>query len=185
MAEIRAAGQFLFYFGINKPHKNLPALIDAYAQWRTASAYPLVIAGAWDERYPEAKQAAAQKNLGDSVIFLGPIPDADLPALYAAATAFIFPSRYEGFGLPVLEAMACGTPVACSNTSSLPEVAGDAALLFAPDDINAIAGALTQLTDSSTRLRLRERGLQQAARFTWRRTAEQTLAVYRSLAVKT
>lgn len=175
---------FFLYFGINKPHKNLPALINAYAQWRTAAAYPLVIAGAWDARYPESKQAAAQNNLGDAVTFLGPIPDADLPALYAAATAFIFPSRYEGFGLPVLEAMACGTPVACSNTSSLPEVAGDAALLFAPDDADALAGALTQLMDKSTRLHLRQRGLQQAARFTWQRTAAQTVAVYRSLAMK-
>ena len=172
---------FFLYFGINKPHKNLPALISAYAEWRTKAALPLVIAGAWDQRYPESKQLVAQKKLGEAVTFLGSIPDDDLPGLYAAATAFIFPSRYEGFGLPVLEAMACGTPVACSNTSSLPEVAGDAALLFAPDSPSALAHALSQLMDAPTRLQMRDRGLQQAARFTWQRTAQQTLAVYRNL----
>ena len=172
---------FLLYFGSNKPHKNLPNLIKAYAERSGTASCPLVIAGAWDEHYLEPKELVARKNLTDTVNFLGPIPDADLPGLYAAATAFIFPSRYEGFGLPVLEAMSCGTPVACSNTSSLPEVTGNAALLFAPDNINAIADSLEQLMDKQTRLLLRERGLQQAARFTWQRTAQQTLSVYRSL----
>jgi alpha-1,3-rhamnosyl/mannosyltransferase len=176
---------FFLYFGINKPHKNLTTLIDAYSQLQNAqsglAAFPaLVIAGAWDKRYPEAKEDAATLGLGDTVHFLGRIDDDDLPALYTAATVFVFPSRYEGFGLPVLEAMACGTPVACSNASSLPEVAGDAALLFAPTDTSAIAQAIQRLTDdASLRADLRQRGLRQAARFTWRRTAELTLAVYR------
>ena len=114
--------------------------------------------------------------------FLGPVADADLPALYAAATCFVFPSRYEGFGLPVLEAMACGTPVACSNVSSLPEVAGDAALLFDPADAAAMAQAIARLLDEpSLRDDLRTRGLAQAARFTWERTAARTLDVYRKL----
>ncbi len=138
--------QFVLYLGINKPHKNLVTLLHACAQL-PAGAPPLVIAGAWDDRYPEAKQAAAALNLTGRVRFLGPVADADLPALYAAATCFVFPSRYEGFGLPVLEAMDCGTPVACSNVSSLPEVAGDAALLFDPADAAAMAQSVARLLD--------------------------------------
>lgn len=173
--------RFLLYLGINKPHKNLVTLLHAYAQL-PASAPPLVVAGAWDDRYPEAKQAAVKLNLTARVRFLGPVADADLPALYAAATAFVFPSRYEGFGLPVLEAMACGTPVACSNVSSLPEVAGDAALLFDPADPVAIAQALMQLLDAPSLCEeLRTRGLAQAARFTWAHTAALTLDLYRKL----
>ena len=173
--------QFVLYLGINKPHKNLVTLLHAYAQL-PASAPPLVIAGAWDDRYPEAKQSAAALNLTERVRFLGPVTEADLPALYAAATAFVFPSRYEGFGLPVLEAMACGTPVACSNVSSLPEVAGDSALLFDPADAAALAQTIARLLDEpSLRDDLRTLGLAQAARFTWERTAARTLDVYRKL----
>ncbi len=114
--------------------------------------------------------------------FLGRIDDADLPGLYAAATLFVFPSRYEGWGLPVVEAMACGTPVACSNASSLPEAAGDAALLFDPDDTAAITAALAQgLSDSGLRAELAERGLAQAARFTWAGNASATLGIYRTI----
>lgn len=172
---------FVLYLGINKPHKNLVTLLHAYAQL-PVSAPPLVVAGAWDERYPEARQTAARLALTARVRFLGPVADADLPALYAAATIFIFPSRYEGFGLPVLEAMACGTPVACSNVSSLPEVAGDAALLFDPTNPTAMAQAMVQLLDAPSRCaEMRTRGLAQAARFTWAQTAALTLDVYRKL----
>ena len=164
-----------------RQHKNLTTLIQAYARL-PASAPPLAIAGAWDARYPEAKTTAQTLGLGSRVRFLGPVDEADLPALYTAATAFVFPSFYEGFGLPVLEAMACGTPVACSNVSSLPEVAGDAALLFAPGDARALAGALERLIeDHALRAELRQLGLAQAARFTWAHTAAATLGVYRKL----
>ena len=121
----------------------------------------------------------------ESVRFLGPVADADLPALYAGADLFVFPSLYEGFGLPVLEAMACGTPVACSNTSSLPEVAGDAALLFDPTDIQAMVGAMDlALGDANMREELRGRGAAQAARFSWERTAQATMEVYRDVVRK-
>jgi glycosyltransferase involved in cell wall biosynthesis len=111
------------------------------------------------------------------------VPEADLPALYSAATLFVFPSLYEGFGLPVLEAMACGVPVIGSNTSSLPEVTGDAALLVDPADVGALAAAITDLLENeSRREEMQERGLQQAARFSWDRTAAMTLEMYREVA---
>ncbi len=174
--------QFLLYLGINKPHKNLPALIDAYAQMASRHAPPLVIAGAWDSRYPQPKQHAARLQLGDAVRFLGPVNERDLPALYSAATLFVFPSLYEGFGLPVLEAMACGTPVACSNTPGLAEVAGDAALLFDPLSVTEIRNAMTELIeDSRQRARRAEQGLARAALYSWQATAEATLRCYRQL----
>jgi alpha-1,3-rhamnosyl/mannosyltransferase len=155
----------------------------------------LVIAGAWDLRYPEARELANSSGVKTSTengqhpvssnqlpVWLGPVLEADLPALYSAATAFVFPSLYEGFGLPVLEAMACGTPVVCSNTSSLPEVAGDpsAALLVDPLDTEALAEALRLvLTNNNLRAELRRRGLARAARFTWQQTAAATLVIYR------
>ena len=130
--------RFVLYLGSNKPHKNLTRLVEAWqvagGGWQIAN-YKLVIAGAWDERYPEARDLANSSGAKASPengqhpassfqlpIWLGPVPEADLPTLYSAATAFVFPSLYEGFGLPVLEAMACGTPVICSNTSSLLEM---------------------------------------------------------------
>ena len=178
----RLPDRFLLYLGINKPHKNLPALVDAYAQTASRLAAPLVIAGAWDNRYPQSKQRARRHRLGDAVRFLGPIDERDLPALYSAATLFVFPSLYEGFGLPVLEAMACGTPVACSNTASLAEVTGEAALLFDPHSVAAIRDALSELIeDGRQRARRSEQGLARAGRFSWQATAEATLRCYRQL----
>ena len=207
--------RFVLYLGSNKPHKNLTRLVEAWqmanSEWQIANGKlqiatqiadtRLVIAGAWDERYPEARELANSSGAKASPengqlpassnqlpVWLGPVPEADLPALYSAATAFVFPSLYEGFGLPVLEAMACGTPVICSNTSSLPEVAGDpaagsgpsAALLVDPLDTAALADALRLvLTDDGLRAELRRRGLARAARFTWQQTAAATLAIYR------
>ena len=129
--------QYVLYVGTNKPHKNLVRLIEAWGiiHRDAAPRYALVIAGYWDGRYPEPKRLAEQMDLSGSVLFTGPIDDRDLPALYTGATLFVFPSLYEGFGLPVLEAMACGTPVACSRTDALAEVAGDVATLFDPVDI--------------------------------------------------
>ena len=189
--------RFVLYLGSNKPHKNLTRLVEAWrianSKWQIADSR-LVIAGAWDARYPEARERASALMTTDPAssfqlpVWLGAVPERDLPGLYAAATAFVFPSLYEGFGLPVLEAMACGTPVICSNTSSLPEVAGDpsagsgpsAALLVDPLDTEALAEALRLvLTDDGLRAELRHRGLARAARFTWQQTAAATLAIYR------
>jgi len=171
--------RFFLYLGSNKPHKNLVRLVEAWSRV-TADEVALVVAGAWIPQYPEPKQAA--ERLGVPVRWLGPVPESDLPALYSAAEAFVFPSLYEGFGLPVLEAMACGVPVACSNTSSLPEVAGGAALYFDPEDLGSISGTLLRLLlDAELRARLRDRGMEQARGFSWNRTAEKTLEVYRSV----
>lgn len=180
----RLPDRYLLYLGSNKPHKNLPRLIRAFAAAALQSPETgLVVAGAWDPRNPEARQLVRDLGLEDAVRFLPNVPNADLPALYAGATAFVFPSLYEGFGLPVLEAMACGAPVACSNTSSLPEVAGEAAVLFDPTDVQAMATAIIRLLgDEGLRGQLRERGLQRASSFTWQRTAELTLRAYRQAA---
>ena len=174
--------QYVLYLGSNKPHKNLPRLVEAWAHiTHHASRITLVIAGHEDPRYPQARQRAAALGL-DNVLFLGAVAEEDLPALYSGAELFVFPSLYEGFGLPVIEAMACGTPVACSNTSSLPEVAGDAALLFDPHTPEAMATAIHQaLRDEELREELRRRGLAQAQRFSWEQTARMTYAVYKEV----
>ncbi len=174
--------EYILYFGSNKPHKNLVTLVEAYATMAAETGARLVIAGYWDAAYPESRRRAEALGLGERVRFLGPVDEADAPALYSGATCFVFPSRYEGFGLPVLEAMACGAAVACSNTSSLPQVGGDAALYFAPEDIDGLAHALRRLiSDPVLRQTLAQKGLEQARRFSWSRTATQTLEVYRSL----
>jgi alpha-1,3-rhamnosyl/mannosyltransferase len=177
--------RYVLYFGSNKPHKNLLRLVEAYAQsgiGDRGSGIGLVVAGHWDERYPAAKQAVERLNLKDAVRFIGAVKDAELPALYGGAEVFVFPSEYEGFGLPVLEAMACGAPVVCSNRSSLPEVAGDAALLCDPQDVTSIAQALEQvLSDQGLSETRRAQGRARAAQFSWENMAMQTAAAYRSL----
>jgi glycosyltransferase involved in cell wall biosynthesis len=175
--------KFLLYLGSNKPHKNLVRLIEAWAVVQAeAPDVTLVVAGTWLLQHPEPRQRAQALGIDDRVCWLGALPDTDLPALYASADVFVFPSLYEGFGLPVIEALACGTPVACANTSSLPEVAGDAAVLFDPTQTAAIVDALRQiLGDAGLRAGLRQNGLAQAAKFSWRQTALKTLELYRSL----
>jgi alpha-1,3-rhamnosyl/mannosyltransferase len=138
----------------------------------------LVIAGHWDARYPQARDLVTNLGLQEHVRFLHDVAEADLPGLYAGAELFVFPSLYEGFGLPLLEAMACGAPVLCCNTSSVPEVVGDAALPARPD-VDSLAAALTRLLeDAALREALSAAGRQQARQFSWRKTAEATLAVY-------
>ena len=165
--------RYVCYVGNTMPHKNLARVVDAMARVRRGCGpVPLVIAGAPDKHRPALEAAAARHGLGDGLRLLGPVPDDDLPALLSAAAVFVYPSLYEGFGLPVLEAMACGCPVVTSDRASLPEVAGDAALACDPLDTPAIAEAVaTLLTDASAAARLRAAGPLRAAAFTWSRCA--------------
>jgi glycosyltransferase involved in cell wall biosynthesis len=178
--------RYVLYCGSNKPHKNLPRLIAAMSKSagpNQRSGIHLVVAGAWDTRYPEAQRLVNRLGLRERVHFIGPVSDADLPALYSGALVFAFVSEYEGFGLPPLEAMACGTPVVIGNTSSLPEVIGQAGARVDPARVDEIAQAIDQIVqDRELRATMRQHGLEHAARFTWERTARQTLDVYRSVA---
>jgi glycosyltransferase involved in cell wall biosynthesis len=170
----------LLSLSAKRPHKNLLALIGALARIPAAERPVLVLAGYPTAHEAELRARAASEGLDADVRFPAWLSAEELEGLWALAQAFVFPSLYEGFGLPVLEAMARGVPVACSNASSLPEVAGDAALLFDPHDEAAIAGALRRLLDEATlREQLRVRGLARAAEFTWQRTARLTLESYR------
>ncbi len=173
---------FLLYVGTIEPRKNLPRLIEAYASIRSQDV-KLVIAGKKGWLYEETFKLVESLGLQDDVIFPGYVHDADLPALYSAADCFLFPSLYEGFGLPVLEAMACGTPVITSNTSSLPEVAGDAAILIDPYSVTDIRDALQAVLDNpGKRADMHTKGLKNASRFTWEHAANQTLEIYQQLA---
>jgi glycosyltransferase involved in cell wall biosynthesis len=175
--------RFAFWAGDFRPEKNVLFLIQAWArlQNRLSDAPALVLAGAQKMEYRKLRNEVAKRGLEGKVLFPGFIGDEDLPAVYSAATVFVFPSLAEGFGLPPLEAMACGTPCVVSNSSSLPEVTGSAALLFDPTSLDAFEQCMTRvLTEPELYARLREAGLQQATRFSWRRAADETLALYRS-----
>jgi alpha-1,3-rhamnosyl/mannosyltransferase len=179
-------GSYLLYLGINKPHKNLLRLVEAWKMFVDSGGTAgrrLVIAGPWDRRYPESMQLAERLGIRETLLFTGPIPPADLPGLYAGAGLFVYPSLYEGFGLPVLEAMASCAPVICAQSPGLVEVAGDAARMFDPLQPEDIAGAIVQLLkDEELRRDLVEKGLTRAASFSWQRTAEETINIYRRMA---
>ncbi|HWF51706.1 MAG TPA: glycosyltransferase family 1 protein [Solirubrobacteraceae bacterium] len=167
--------QLVLTFSDRRPHKNLLRLIEATRD----GAYMLVIAGYVTAYERELRAGIADLGLEERVRLLPWVSDADREGLYELALGFVFPSLYEGFGLPVLEAMARGVPVACSNAASLPEVAGDAALLFDPHDTQAIATALRRiLGDPHEAERLRVAGRERAAQFSWEATAAGTLACY-------
>jgi glycosyltransferase involved in cell wall biosynthesis len=162
-----------------RPHKNLPRLLDAFARLRAEPEPVLVLPGYATPFEDDIKAEARRLGIADRVRFLSWTEDPDLEGLYAAAICFVFPSLAEGFGLPVLEAMQRGVPVACSNASSLPEVAGDAAVYFDPLDTGEIAAAIGELLSSPDRReQLVEAGRAQAAKFSWERTARETLASY-------
>jgi len=181
---------FLLYAGAIRHHKNIPRLVEAFAVLREQlAAHPvygdlrLVIIGDTISQYPAVRQAVLKSKVEHAVRFLGFVPFETLRCFYEAAAAFVFPSRHEGFGLPPLEAMACGTPVVTSNVSSLPEVAGDAAMMVNPGNVFDIArGIRDVLTDEPLRAELIRRGRVQAARFSWERSAREVLAIYRDVA---
>jgi glycosyltransferase involved in cell wall biosynthesis len=179
---------FVLYLGGIDCRKNAPRLLEAFAallksgEQSLPADLTLAVAGdipSPSAMFPDVRGQVAAMGLRDRVKFIGRVSEEDAPALYNAAEVFVFPSLYEGFGLPPLEAMACGTPVVCSNTSSLPEVVGDAAITVDPEDVGALAEALRRaLLDVDLRRERRERGLRRAAQFNWHKTAVETLRVY-------
>jgi len=175
------AGRYLLYVGTLQPRKNLARVIEAFGRVADRPAFAdvqLVLAGKHGWLYEDLFGQTARAGLSGRVIFPGYVAEADLPGLLSAALAFVFPSLHEGFGIPVLEAGACGVPVITSNTSSLPEVAGDAALLVDPHDVDAIAEAMYRLvTDAGLRAELARRGQENVKRFSWEKCARETLAV--------
>ncbi len=173
--------RYVLYLGNTMPHKNLRRLVQAMVIVRQHDpSVSLLLAGGRDKYRQEVEQAILTADLAKSVRFLGRVPESDLPALLSGALVFAFPSLYEGFGLPVLEAMACGTPVVTSNSSSLPEIVGEAGLMIDPRDTQALAeGILLLLQNRSEAERLSNLGIDRARRFTWRRCAEEHLTIYR------
>ena len=184
------SAKYLLYLGGFDQRKNIRVIIEAFAQLREFYdlGYRLVFAGvnlgSDSAFFPNPQRIAREAGVPDDAIhFTGWVDEADKPALYTGATVFLFPSLYEGFGLPPLEAMACGTPVIASNTSSLPEIVGDAAIQVDPNDTNAWAEAMrTVLRDPLKRATMQLHSMHQARKFSWKKTADETLAIYNSVA---
>lgn len=187
LANFRAAHglpeQYLLYMGTLEPRKNLVTLVQAYARLRQRGLdWPLVLAGGKGWLYEDIFAMVEKLGLSGHVIFPGYVSYEEQPLWYGGATIFVYPSTYEGFGLPVLEAMACGAPVITSNASSLPEAAGDAGLLVDCHDEERLAAEIDRLAgDAVLRAELSRRGIARAALFPWSRTAEETLKVYRGV----
>ncbi|MEO8029068.1 MAG: glycosyltransferase family 1 protein [Bryobacteraceae bacterium] len=181
---------FLLYTGTIRPQKNVPRLVEAFAVLRgELEQHPvykdlrLIIIGDELSKYPAVRRAVIQSRVEQSVRFLGFVPLETLRIFYGQAEAFVFPSLYEGFGLPPLEAMACGTPVVTSNVSSLPEVVGDAAMMVNPEKVFDIARGIREvLLDPALRADLVERGRDQLRRFSWENTAREFLDTYHEVA---
>ena len=180
-------GRYILFLGTLEPRKNAARLLDAYSilckKMGVEQTPDLIFGGGrgWKNKAFEVKYQNLDKPIRNKIRFLGYLPQEELPFLYSGADVFVFPSLWEGFGLPPLEAMACGTPVVTSNVSSLPEVVGDAAILVDPNSAEEIADAIYQiLIDEHLALSLRSAGLTQAAKFTWSNTALQTYKVYES-----
>lgn len=177
--------EFILYVGLVEPRKNLPILLEAYRQLMERCVPPaLVIVGRLGWMYAEVFQQVEHLSLGERVFFAGYVAPSDLPIVYNLASLFVYPSKYEGFGLPPLEAMACGTPVITTAVSSMPEIAGDAALLVPPGEVDPLVDAMqSALADDALRQEMKRRGLERATLFSWERTARETLQVYESLGI--
>jgi len=173
-------GGYILYVGMLEPRKNVDRLVEAFG--RVATELPgvdLVIAGRPGWMYDQIFAQVEALGLRERVRFTGYVPHDALPGLYSGARLFAYPSKYEGFGLPVLEAMSCGSPVVTTNVSSMPEVAGDAAILVTPDDVAGLAAALLRVSgDPTLRAELSCKGLARAKAFSWERCARETMAVY-------
>jgi glycosyltransferase involved in cell wall biosynthesis len=183
-ARHRIDGPYILSVGTLQPRKNYVRLIEAFHLLRHTQgvSHNLVIAGGAGWLYEPIYETIATLGLQDEVRMLGYVDERDLPALYTGADVFAFPSLYEGFGFPVLEAMACGTPVVAANTSSLPEAAGEAAILVSPTDTEALTEALGRaIADTETRERLTRLGYEQCQRFSWEASAQELLASYQGL----
>ena len=180
-AAVLRAGRYLLYVGRHDPYKGLSHLFHAFAAARRAGGLDgvqLAVAGKRDPRYGH-EDLAVSLGIASDVVFLDYVGVRELSALYANARAYVHPSLYEGFGLPPLDAMRHGVPVACSDRSSLPEVTGDAALLFDPEDGKAFSRALREITENATlRSVLIQKGSEQVTRFGWNHTARRTVDVY-------
>lgn len=184
-ARFNLPAEYILFVSTIEPRKNLPTLLRAFRRLRDnyKSDATLVIAGNRGWLVEEVDAVIAELNLGDRVRLLGGVPNEELVHLYNAARVFVLPSFYEGFGLPPLEAMACGTPVIVSNVSSLPEVVGDAGMLIKPEDVEGFTVAMWRvLSDDKLRAEMRAKGLKRAQTFSWERAARETLAVYRQVA---
>lgn len=178
---------YILYVGTIQPRKNIITLIEAYARLKREKeiAEKLVIVGRKGWLYDRLFERIAELGLKSEVIFTGFVPDEELPFIYDGARVFAYLSLFEGFGLPPLEAMACGVPVVTSNTTSLPEVVGDAGITVPPTDIERVAAALEQvLTDPLLASRMREAGIARARLFSWEAAARDTLAIYMQIAGK-
>jgi glycosyltransferase involved in cell wall biosynthesis len=182
---LKIDGPYVLTVGDLQPRKNHIGLIHAFADLlrnQPQVRHKLVCAGKPTWFAPQVYEAARRSGIADRIVFTGFVEDGDLLSLYNACDCFIFPSYYEGFGIPILEAMACGRAVACSNTSSMPEVADGAGILFDPNSRAEIGRALSDiLIDAGLRTRLERLGLQRAPQFTWNRTAERTLGIYQDV----
>jgi glycosyltransferase involved in cell wall biosynthesis len=176
--------KYFLFLGERRPHKNIVRIIEAFAifKQKIGSGYKLIIGGKAYASYSEPEKKVKELRLAESVIFLGYIEESELPPLYRNAICFLFPSIYEGFGIPILEAMACEVPVITSNLSSMPEIAGNAALTVDPYNVNEITDAMIKITsDSILRQQLIQNGLKRVRDFSWKRAAEETLKVYEEI----
>lgn len=183
-------GQYILSVGSIQPRKNLARLVQAYARIRASlrdkhaetKSPKLVLVGKQGWLYDETMRALEETKVANSVILTGYVPEADLPALYSGAICFVYPSYFEGFGLPPLEAMKCGAPVIVGDQTSLPEVVGDAGLIVDPFDVSSIAEAIEKLiNDSVLRQELSVKGRKRAETFDWKKTAQQTLEIYQQV----
>lgn len=173
--------KYILYVGTLEPRKNIPVLLKAFKRLKASGGidHKLVMVGKKGWLYGEIFETVRSLKLDNDVIFTGYIGDKELPLVYSGAELFVYPSSYEGFGLPPLEAMSCGVPVITSNVSSLPEVVGDAALLIDPEDINELSGAMDKaINDTALREQMIKKGLERSGMFSWEKAAQETLGLW-------